>query len=271
MNHGKKRHIALEGGSNFRDLGGYKTVDGQQIKWGRIYRSGALWRLTDDDWRQIADCGIVTVCDLRSDEERELSPTLWRGGAATRHVGQPYTADLLFGTLAAHLPTGVGELDKRLYASFPELLAASLREVFARLLADDAPVLIHCSAGQDRTGFAVALLLTALGVPPETIIEDYLLSTTLRRPENEMNRSAIESAEDTNTVARFYKDAVRREGNGVMGPRRLQDIDGSPFVTHALAAIDRRWGSLAAFNEEALNIDDDGLRRLRDLYLEPAD
>ena len=271
MKHDRSRHIALDGGSNFRDIGGYRTSDGLQLRWGRIYRSGALWRLSEEDWRKITACEFATVCDLRSDEERALSPTVWQGGAGTRHVGPPYPADTLFDKFGADLPAGVGELDKRLYGLFPELLAPSLRDLFASLLADDAPVLIHCSAGQDRTGFAVALLLTALDVSLDTIIADYILSTELRRPENEMDRSAIERAGDTNVVARFYKDALRREGEGVLKTRSLHDRDGAPFVTHALGAIDRRWGSVAAFNEEVLGIDAAGVRRLRELYLEPAD
>ena len=75
------RLLPLEGGRNFRDIGGYQTADGQHVKWGHVFRSGVMHELTDDDYDYLEQLGIRTVCDYRSEEERTNEPTDWRAGA----------------------------------------------------------------------------------------------------------------------------------------------------------------------------------------------
>jgi protein-tyrosine phosphatase len=75
----ERRHIALTGAPNFRDIGGYRTADGRTVRWGQVYRSGQLSALTDIDYERLVQLGISVICDLRDDDERRDAPTHWKG------------------------------------------------------------------------------------------------------------------------------------------------------------------------------------------------
>ncbi|MCW1383614.1 tyrosine-protein phosphatase [Novosphingobium sp. KCTC 2891] len=265
----ERRHIRLEGGSNLRDIGGYAAAGGKKVRWGQVYRSGALWGLSDAGWDWMERQRIAAVCDLRSDGEREIAPTVWRGGAAPRQLDTNYAADHLFGAHHhAGNGAGVGELEISLYLKFARLLAPSLRELFGALVGGEVPVIVHCTAGQDRTGLAVSLLLSALEVDRSTIHADYLLSTELRIPDNEMDRNALIALADRNVVARFYTDLIRERGPDVFVPRRLVDGQGSPLVDVALSAIEGEWGSVENYMATELCVGPAELRELRNRLLE---
>lgn len=269
----RRRHIPLEGGSNLRDVGGYETGDGRKVRWGRIYRSGAMPKLTEADWRWMSEQGVRTVCDLRADQERTLAPTNWRGPDHTRHIGAPYPAELIFVPPASEpAPTApptraLNEMHQNHYPVFPKLLAAPYREMFAALVADETPLIVHCSAGQDRTGLAIGLVLTALGVPRPLIFEDYLLSTQHRRLENELDRTGLADLAHQNVVARYYTEALARYGEAVLTPRRLIDNDGRPLLLTAMTSIEQAWGSLEAYMDQELGVGEGETARLRALYL----
>lgn len=264
------RHIPLEGGSNLRDVGGYPAKDGRMVRWGTIYRSGAMSRLTEADWRWMAGRNIAAVCDLRSREEREIAPTVWRGGEQTRHIGPAYEGSILFNELATR-EAGVGEMSERVYPLFAEVMAPLYREFFGALVAGHAPVIIHCSAGQDRTGLAIGLLLSLLGVPEETILEDYHLSTRLRRVENEVSAEKMAELADSNVVARFYMDLVQRRGEAALKPRALYNQGGGPLLIDAFTAIRGRWGSLEAYMDDKVGVGPADVERLRTHCLEDFD
>lgn len=265
----ERRHIRLEGGSNLRDIGGYPAAGGRKVRWGRVYRSGALWGLSADDWRWMERQRIAAVCDLRSDGERDIAPTVWRGGAMPRQLGTSYAAEHLFGGhFGAENGAGVGELEIGLYIKFARLLAPSLRDLFRALVAGEVPLIVHCTAGQDRTGLAICLLLWALEVDRAAIHADYLLSTDLRIPRHEMDHAALPELADRNVVARFYTDLIRQRGPDVFVPRRLVDAEGQPLVEAALGAIAREWGSVEGFMAAQLGVGDAELRALRGHLLE---
>jgi protein-tyrosine phosphatase len=174
------RIISLQGGINFRDLGGYVGADGRRIRWRRLFRSGSTHVLSDADRRSLADLGIRTAVDLRSNQERQEHPhglagqndVLYRGfdhnragGNLLRMLEQPQLE-------ATHLHEGMVELYRELPYEFGDIY----QQLFRTVAAGPLPLVFNCAAGKDRTGVAAALLLNALGVNWENIVADYLLS-----------------------------------------------------------------------------------------------
>jgi protein-tyrosine phosphatase len=173
-----ERTLPLAGGVNFRDLGGYRTGDGRAVRWGRIYRAGSLAELTDDDIAYLGRLGLRLSCDLRSAEETHARPDRLPGGATYRH--QPIVAEVNRLRRIFSLFRHRNHLQALLQQAYTIMLDQN-GAVFAgviRAAAEPAsrPLVIHCTAGKDRTGLAMALLLLALGVPEETVIADYTLS-----------------------------------------------------------------------------------------------
>lgn len=177
-----QRVLPLEGGRNFRDLGGYPAAGGRHVKWGLLFRSGSMHGLTPRDYAYLGRLGIQVVCDLRDVRERANEPVNWPAGAAPRVLSDDYTLDM-----AQFLPKGspkdwtADQARAVMTASYPRMLDTfngQYRRMFAELLAGHAPLAFNCSAGKDRTGIAAALLLTALGVPRAVVIQDYLLTNT---------------------------------------------------------------------------------------------
>lgn len=173
-----ERTLPLAGGVNFRDLGGYRTTDGRAVRWGRVYRAGSLAELTDDDVAYLGRLGLRLVCDLRSAEEVEHRPDRLLPGAAVLarpiavEVGRLRQMFTLF-----RLRHRIQELLQNAYTIMLDQNGPIYAEII-RLVADPAnsPLVVHCTAGKDRTGLAAALLLLALSVPEETVIADYTLS-----------------------------------------------------------------------------------------------
>ena len=181
------RVLDLEGASNVRDLGGWPTADGRRVRFGRVFRSAALTGLTERDTAVLAGTGLRTVCDLRGTREAEQAPyTLDRipGVRVCRLPIEPSVGASLRDLLATRDATGEDVLTvmKRAYRAYALEWSHRYRAVFALLQEEGAaPLLLHCSAGKDRTGFGAALILTALGVPWEAVREDYLASNRLWR------------------------------------------------------------------------------------------
>ena len=194
-----RRHIELEGQPNLRDVGGYETRDGRTIKWGQVYRTGELSELTDTDVARLDSLGIRTVVNFLVPEEIEKHGAD-RLPEGVREVREPIT-----GELAEQLSLQAGEsirtgdfsaLPADLNPEFHRLLLDDGREEYAALvrkILDPAnrPLAFHCSHGVHRTGTATAILLSALGVPWETVREDYLLSNEYRREEIEAQLTRI--------------------------------------------------------------------------------
>ncbi|MGA9866686.1 MAG: tyrosine-protein phosphatase [Acetobacteraceae bacterium] len=180
------RALVLQGASNVRDLGGWPTEDGGRVRFGHVFRSAALTGLTEDDALALAGTGLRTVCDLRGRQEAAEAPSALGGVAgATVHSLpiEPSVGASLRDLVATRNATGenVMAVMRQAYVAYALEWPHRYRAIFA-LLADDAPpLLLHCSAGKDRTGFGAALILTALGVPYEAVREDYLASNRLWR------------------------------------------------------------------------------------------
>src|SRR5262245_23132199 len=175
-----KRILDVPGAVNLRDFGGYRTHDGARVRVGLLYRSGMLAELTPIGQRQLKDLGIGVICDLRRPEERDLEPTPFpaHDPRQVRVEIDPDSAIRLRAALEGSV-LSVTERIRFMLAINRELArvhTSEYRRVFAALESSgDRGFLVHCAAGKDRTGFGVAVIQLALGVPRETVIEDYLL------------------------------------------------------------------------------------------------
>lgn len=264
-----ERKIELEGQSNFRDIGGYQTKDGLQVKWGKVYRSGELQLLSDSDVAKLNTLGIKTVANFLTKEEIDArGPDRLPDGM--REIPLPMQAGNL-GSLAAVVGEAriTGDFSKVPPELNPEIHRMLINEAsghYAELLRELAnpinlPMVYHCSHGVHRTGTATAILLSALGVPWETVREDYLLSNSYRgdvvkrRTVELRNRAAetfdIESDKvDMTNINAFY----------------ILEAD---YIDASLDEAVKRYGSMEAYIREGLGITDNELLSLRKELLVP--
>lgn len=239
---------ALTGIHNFRDYGGYAAGSGR-LRRGMLYRSGQHGAATADDLDHVHALNITTVIDLRGDTERREMPCL-------RHP--EFGAAILFapgetaGTeLAPHEEAGRGirtaddahAAMTKLYAAMPyrAVLVGSLRLYFEALATRDGPSLLHCLAGKDRTGLAVALLHTLMGVHADDVMADYLLTNTAG------NQQARIAAAADSIRARFGPAMTDEAIAALMGVEAV-------YLNTALAAIEDQHGSIARYAEDVLDV-----------------
>ncbi len=246
----RARRVPLQGVVNFRDLGGYASADGRLTRWRQIFRSDVLADLTDADLDILSSIGLRTVCDLRSDSERLSKPNPTLPGAAVRihaigfmpHRGEELLADTKAGKVS------VPEIEERVREIYRRFVTDQCG-TFAKLLdlveTEPLPLLIHCTSGRDRTGFASAVILMALGVPRVTIAEDYALSN------------------------RYRRDLTFQIGRSVQ-PEVMATLTNANAVYLAAAfhVIDETYGSDAAYLRDALSLSEDRRNRLREKLLE---
>lgn len=243
------RHLNLSGASNFRDLGGYVGRSGRRTRWGHLFRSNHLGHLTDDDAEVLRRLGLKSAFDLRGTYERMA--TLCRQEGITVHSLpiEPVTLDVLRERLATGEPLGTEETVEIMCDSYRDYVRHNTpvyRTLFSHLLDDAAPLVIHCTAGKDRTGFAAALILSSLGVADEVIAEDYLLTN------------------------QYYRRADA--GASSVLPQQVRDVLGSvqaSFLTAALDTVKSDYGSLDAYFEDGLGLGARDRAVLERRYLEP--
>lgn len=190
----------LAGAPNFRDMGGYRARDGRRLRYNLVFRSEGLAELTGDDLEVVRKLGIHLICDLRSEHEREQVPTRWPDNSPVKTLHLDIAADLraeyaVMSKLLLASPSSEGANEAMLttYRQFPTAFAGRLSQFFEQILAGThLPLIFHCAAGKDRTGFMAALLLIALEVPLDAVIGDYLL--TARYWNGQRGEAAIRQA-----------------------------------------------------------------------------
>jgi protein-tyrosine phosphatase len=253
------RVLPLEGGRNFRDLGGYRAGDGRRVRWGRLFRSGSLARLTARDYAHLNHLGVEVVCDFRSSQERAAEPTAWQG-RAPRFIWRHYELELgrlveTFNrspTAASVREAMVGSYGRTAYTH-----ADLYRQLFEVLEETEAPVIFHCAAGKDRTGVFAALLLTALGVSRADIVEDYSLTDKIINLERDTVVDHISAG--YGVLAQLTPE--------VRAPLFASDPE---YISAAFALIEREEGSIDNYLEGRLGMTAARVASLRDRLLEVA-
>lgn len=242
-----QRLLPLQGGQNFRDLGGYPTGDGHTVRWGLLYRSGSMHFLTPADYAYLSRLGIATVCDLRSTAERSAEPSLWPTGTAPRILADDYSLPALRTSLPGSGPSAARPNLADMYPVLLKQFNSQYRRMFAELLAGHAPLAFHCTAGKDRTGIAAALLLTALGVPRPTVIDDYLLTNRTLDPAR-----------------------ITYHGIGQLSPALLKaySVADPAFIGRVFQVMDAHTGGTTGYLRDELGLTPDRIARLRQMYTE---
>ncbi len=178
-------HYRLPGTINFRDLAGYTTADGGQVQTGRLFRSGHLAHAEAESQVQIAALNIELVCDFRIDAEREEHPNHYADGHSPFlkplpiwPVATPGIDNTVASLLRGEVDIETALIDQTAgYREFVREQSAQFAGMFNAILErEHSGILLHCSAGKDRTGIASALLLTALDVSFDNVRHDYLMS-----------------------------------------------------------------------------------------------
>jgi protein-tyrosine phosphatase len=169
------RHIELPGVLNLRDLGNYPAAGGSSVRWRALLRSDALHQLDQAGLAFLAGLDLRTVLDLRTLPETMAAPSRLDGlGAQVTHVS------ILRGDLQS-LPLELEAIYRYMVGDCADAIAEAIKVLCA---ADALPGLVHCSAGKDRTGIVLALVLAVLGVPDEVIAADYALSSQYLDPDS---------------------------------------------------------------------------------------
>ena len=253
-----ERVLPLEGGRNFRDLGGYATADGKRVKWGKVFRSGSMAGLTPADYQYLSKLGIKSVCDLRTKQERSAEPNKWVESAEIAYWTRDY--DMSGGDLGAMLAKGTtpDEMKKAMTAMYRELpmeQAPAYREIFQRLAGGEIPLAFNCSAGKDRAGTAAALILSSLGVPDETVFADYAMSEKILKNSNMMSDSKGSRA--FGPLAKLPPEALE--------PLMASD---PAYIKAAFASIREKHGSVLNYVRDELGITDAQIAKIRSDLLE---
>jgi protein-tyrosine phosphatase len=258
--HVRKRHLALEGAPNFRDLGGYATADGRTVKWGMLYRSDNLSHLTDEDLARVSALGLNLVCDFRTEPERAEEPDRLPASDTPEVLALPIGVDgFMVNDLRERVMSGdVEGLDLRGMLiegnrQFATKQAPTYAAMFERITKpENLPALVHCTAGKDRAGFAAAAILSVLGVPYETVLADFLLTNHYTASATERRLFMIELF----SLTRADSDALRP----------LFGVEPA-YLEAAFGAIEEKYGDFDSYRREALGLDDAEVLAFRALAL----
>src|ERR1700761_4007405 len=240
------RHLNLAGASNFRDVGGYRSGDGRSVRWRRIFRSNHLGHLTEDDVKLVRGLGVKHAFDFRGAEERKAAVCVIDEIVVHSLPIEPTVVAALRAKLQARGLSSADALEimRDSYRGYVRQNTHNFRKLFAHILEDDAPLVIHCTAGKDRTGFACALILHALGVPQDVIAEDYLLTN------------------------RFYKRDPSSSNDLPDDVRQVLGSVQAPFLAAAFDAVRADYGDLESYFGDGLGLGRAERAALEARYLE---
>ncbi len=258
------RLLPLEGGRNFRDLGGYATDDSRRVRWGRIYRSGVMSYLTDADRTRLDALRLRTLCDFRAPAERKREPTTWRPPEVQMlHWDYDFRSVSLRAVLADVTelsPESAHKCMQELYRRLPTLFAKPYEDLFRKLADGELPLVFHCAAGKDRTGVAAALILMSLGVPRETVFGDYALTDSVV----DLEAALFEHPRTSLGVGDEHSHL-----KGVTREARAPLLEARPaYLQAAIDQVEGDYGSVEGYLRERLGVSDDMIRSIQAHLLE---
>jgi protein-tyrosine phosphatase len=252
----RERRVDLEGCCNFRDLGGYQGADGRMVRWGLVYRADALGRLTPADLERLSPLGLRTVCDLRGEREAAATPDAEIAGIerVSAPMGEGDSDNGFLERIRSGEMAEVTEADMaRIYGLMLDRFTPQIRLVIERA-ADPGQhaIVFHCAAGKDRTGIIAALLLGALGVATEDILDDYEATNRYRTAQRiaELRPLLAERGLDIDVMLPYFS-----------APRVA--------MADALAALEAEHGSIDGYLRGPLGLSDSTLAALQEHLLEP--
>ncbi len=250
-----KRHIDIQGIHNLRDLGGYRTQDGSSIKWRKIFRAGLLGEFESSEIRKMKALQLQSICDFRTIAEQTNEPDQWCDLETLNRFPLPIgegRVDKLDWLKVKSLGTEKNHYLYKANRSYVLREAHRYKAFFEILLNEDNyPLLYHCTAGKDRTGFATFLLLSALGVDRKTIIEDYLLTNQY------MGEFAQRHLDKLSQKLEIDTDNIK----SIFQAKRI-------YLEGALDAIETEYQTVENYLTTALNIGEPEIKQLKRILLE---
>jgi protein-tyrosine phosphatase len=251
----------LKTAPNFRDVGGYAGLNGRLVRRGLLFRSEAVLNPTPADAQVLNDIGIDIVCDLRGSHERDQAPNVWWHSAGAEMIELDIMADIreapeAWAALKADpSPQGGRTIMRTIYNALPAATAPHLGKICQRIAEGALPLLIHCTAGKDRTGFLCAVLQTLLGVTYEAVISDYLAS----------------AGRASDTVAGATRALILHNAGDVVSEGAIEAIIGvdRTYLETAFSEIDRAYGGFEAYLAEGAGLAPDLIAAVRSQMLQP--
>ena len=253
-----ERKLGMQGTPNFRDFGGYPTIGGHSVKWGFLFRSGQLSNLSDQDVALLATLKLDLVCDFRRLEEQEADPSRLPMNNPPRIASLPITPGSnaqFFDQVGGQLGDGqtmfdfMVDINRDFAVAQTQTYARMFREILA---IEDARFLVHCAAGKDRTGFAAAIILLALGVSQEVVMRDYMLTQRFFSPHQEIDR------------LRQKYQMQQLDTESILPMLEVHE----DYLSRALMAIAQGYPSVEVYLKEALGVGSTEVAELRARYLE---
>lgn len=255
----KQRRLPFSGAKNFRDLGGYQTKSGRTVRWGSLYRSDSLHKLTAADLRYLSALCLDRVVDLRSTPETNRDPDRLPEELTSRFVHIPIldSSTGLFHNSRDEFLKIIPTVDgaRSMIDTNIELatrFTPEIRQFLDILCSSNGPVLFHCAAGKDRTGFTAAIILRLLGVAQDVVMEDYLLT-------NQYFFSAYRWSLGLMRVLRGRRFAETVRNFMIAQPGYL----GSAFT-----AMEEKYGSFEGYVSDGLGLTAADIAHLQSMYLE---
>jgi len=269
-----QRVLKIDGAINFRDLGGYQGQDGRCVKWGQVYRSAQLDRLSEQGIRDLASLGIQAVVDLRFSDESLKYPTIKAAVPDAKMLSwhdefqddSHHRSDAMQRSWRDSLKSQDPEqVREAMRINYPQKLY-SHRAIYKKMLLclseGHMPLVFHCAAGKDRTGVAAALILSLLGVSNQQIVEDYLI--TQNEIKHLLETWAAGGAVDSDDYEDFQK-SLSRQPRELIQPVFDADVN---YINTLLEYVENTYQGFSNFAAQILELSDAQVKALQENLLD---